>query len=308
MSVYERICVGIRTHKFGQAERDLYQSLSDYFPANDIFMVVDETRKAIDIPPEFNKIGFDNSSLRELGLLADFPKVGWLCGDYFYYFLHKAISADAYWMVEPDVRFTFRNVGGFFRLFEQEDAELLLTNFGPRQARWPWYKTALQVHDSVYGCAFPLSRLSGHAIEVLFKERQKISSRLVEQNDNWMSYPNDEAFVATAAMKFGLGCADIMSKNKNAFTHFSVYYPYLWPAARKVIPEDKVVHPALIEGEFWPVLNKKINSALNRSDLLALVNAASAGVEEKDLELVREAFLNGIEHWLKRNGFFSGIE
>jgi len=40
----------MRTHKFGQAERDLYQSLSDYFPANDIFIVIDETRKAIDIP------------------------------------------------------------------------------------------------------------------------------------------------------------------------------------------------------------------------------------------------------------------
>jgi len=50
MSACERECIGIRTHKFGQAERDLYQSLSDYFPANDIFIVIDETRKAIDIP------------------------------------------------------------------------------------------------------------------------------------------------------------------------------------------------------------------------------------------------------------------
>jgi hypothetical protein len=40
----------------------------------------------------------------------------------------------------------------------------------------------------------------------------------------------------------------------------------------------------------------------------ALLNAASAGLEDDDLELVKDALLNGVADWLKRNGFFPGIE
>jgi len=305
MRVYERLCVGIRTHRFGQAEQDLYRSLSHYFPQNDIFIVVDETRGVVDVPPIYNKIGFSRDSLNQLSLFGQDPKIGWLCGDYFYYFLHEHIRADAYWLIEPDVRFTFKNVDEFFRLFELERADVLLTKFGRRQPQWPWYRTALQISDAVYGCAFPLSRLSGRAIELLLRERQKLSANLLEHDSAGKNYPNDEAFVATASMKMGLSCVSLSDQYKNIFTHFSVYFPYLWPGAEKDIPVGKVVHPALIESDFWPVFNKKINSALNRSDMLVLVNAASTGLEGKDVELVRDAFLNGIKDWLKRHGLFS---
>lgn len=303
MSVYKRLCVGIRTHKFGDAEQDLYRSLTDYFAQNEIFLVVDETQGAVDVPPIYNKIGFNKDSLSQLSLFGEYPKIGWLCGDYFYYFLYRHVRADGYWLVEPDVRFTFDRVDEFFKLFEQDGADLLLTNFGPRRPHWHWYNLGLRISDSVYGCAFPISRLSGQAIELLLKERQAISLKLAEQNGTWQNYPNDEAFVATTAMKIGLNCADLVGQHGNLFTHFSVLFPYLWPDAKKVIPKGKVVHPALVKSEFWPAFNSKAYRAINKSDLRKLLSAASAGMDTQDRERMNDSLLNVVADWIIRNGF-----
>jgi hypothetical protein len=302
MSTHKRLCVGIRTHKFGAAEQDLYRSLRHFFPQTDIFVVVDETSGPVDVPPVYNKIGFNKDSLSRLSLFSEFKRIGWLCGDYFYYFLHEEVRADTYWLVEPDVRFTFHNVDEFFKLYEEEGADVLLADFERRGAQWPWHSLGLQISDSIYGCAFPLSRLSGRAIELLLKERQAISSNLASRSGTWKDYPNDEVFVATAAMKLGLVCADLSRSRADLFTHFSVFFPYLWPDAQKAIPEGKVVHPALMKNEFWPAFNKKLNRTLKKSDLSRLLDTASAGMDAQDRELLKNAVLSGLLDWMKKNG------
>lgn len=300
MSILGRVCIGIRTHRFGQAEQDLYASLNQYFAPKDIFVVVDETRGAVEVPSSFNKIGFNRDTLNDLGLFSKFNKIGWLCGDYFYYVMHRVVGADAYWLVEPDVRFTFRTMDEFFGLFADDNSDLLLTKFGKREPRWGWYRTAQQISSEVYGCAFPLSRSSRQAVERLLAERQQLTLKLQEDHGTWKDYPNDEAFVATAGVKLGLTCSDFRKRCAKGFSHFSVQYPYLWPAAKADISSGKVVHPALLEKDFWVGIDRKIQAVLSRSELGGLIRAACTGGDAGHSRQVRAAVLSGFEGWLNK--------
>ena len=91
MTEVPRVCVGIRSHRFGRAERDLYAALRECFHAEDIFIVLDETEQHVSVPTEFNKVAFDRAALEARALFAEHPRIGWLCGDYFYYALRLAL-------------------------------------------------------------------------------------------------------------------------------------------------------------------------------------------------------------------------
>ena len=79
-----RVCVGIRAHRYGEAERELHELLSRCFRAEDVFFVFDETNAPVETPAGVRRTGFDRAALREAGLFCEAPRIGWLCGDYAY--------------------------------------------------------------------------------------------------------------------------------------------------------------------------------------------------------------------------------
>ena len=295
-----RVCVGIRTHRFGEPERTLHRVLAQYFDPADIFIVVDETRQTVSVPDEYHKVGFDRRALAELALFSDFDRIGWLCGDYFYYFLHREARADAYWLIEPDVRFTHADVGTFFRPYESLEFDFMAPRFGKMDATWGWHQRALQISHELYGCVYPITRITARAIECLLPARQDLTRQLAERGATWKDYPNDESFTATTAMQLGLDCADMVATDRDAFTHFSVHSPYLWDIAQTGIRPGKVVHPALTGEDFWLGLDKKLGALFNRSELRPLMEAATAGGSAEHSTRVREAVLQAAMRWLDR--------
>ncbi len=297
-----RVCVGIRSHCFGRAERDLYAALRECFGAEDIFIVLDETEQHVAIPSGFNKVAFDRAALDARALFADHPRNGWLCGDYFYYALRAAVAADFYWLIEPDVRFTHVRVGSFFELFAQDPTAVLLCRFGERQRNWDWHAHALAIAEQVYGCAFPVSRLGAAAIDGLLRERQQLSTRFGANGLKAAVYPNDESFVATAAMKLGLSCADLCAGQPTAFEHFSVRFPYLWPDAATEIPAGCVVHPALYAEDFEQSFSRKLGAVLNGAgELRRLARHATCGTDAAHTARVQALLEQGIGTWFAHN-------
>ncbi len=297
-----RVCVGIRSHRFGRAERDLYAALSECFRAEDIFIVLDETGQRVAVPGGFNKVAFDRAALDARGLFADHPRIGWLCGDYFYYALRAAVVADHYWLIEPDVRFTHARPGSFFEPFAQDPSAVLLCRFGERQRSWDWHACALVIAEQVYGCAFPVSRLGAAAIDGLLRERQQLSTRFGPAGLKAAVYPNDESFVATAAKKLGLRCADLCAGRPAAFEHFSVRFPYLWPDAATEIPEGRVVHPALYAEDFEQSFSRKLGAVLNGAgELRRLARHATCGTDAAHAARVQLLLEQGIGSWFGRN-------
>ncbi|MCG3169676.1 MAG: hypothetical protein CALGDGBN_01199 [Pseudomonadales bacterium] len=294
-----RVCVGIRAHRYGEAERELHELLSRCFRVEDVFFVFDETNAPVETPAGVRRTGFDRAALREAGLFCEAPRIGWLCGDYAYYFLRRAVRARHYWLIEPDVRFTHRDPKDFFRCFEHDDADLALCLFGKRNGAWMWHAAALQVAPEVHGCAFPLSRASGKAIDALYRERHALSQSLAARGAGVAEWPNDESFVATAAVKLGLRCLDIASVTRHeVFSHFSVLHPWLWPDARDVVPPDRVLHPAVLAADFPAAFDKYARSALGRSaPLRQVLDAALAAGDAKHRTAVRTQLLAAVGGW-----------
>ncbi len=294
-----RVCIGIRAHRYGEAERELHALLSGCFRAEDIVFVFDETNAPVETPAGVRRTAFDRTTLREAGLFCAAPRIGWLCGDYAYYFLRRAVRARYYWLIEPDVRFTYRDPGDFFRAFDREDADLALCLFGKRNGAWMWHAAALQVAPDVHGCAFPLSRASGKAIDALYRERRALSQSLAARGAGVAECPNDESFVATAAVRLGLHCRDIASvTQREVFSHFSVLHPWLWPDARDVLPPDRVVHPAVLAADFPAAFDKYARSALGRSaPLRQVLDAALAAGDAAHRSAVRAQLLAAVGGW-----------
>lgn len=70
--------------------KQLYFRLLEFFDAENVFVIVDEMVNNVKIPNYISKINWDISYLSKHHLLNynHFNKgLGWLCGDYFYYWL-----------------------------------------------------------------------------------------------------------------------------------------------------------------------------------------------------------------------------
>lgn len=299
----KRVCVGIRTNRFGEAEKKLYQALLQYFSREDVFFVVDETQDVVYIPPDYQKVSFNKNTLEKLALLNDFKRVGWLCGDYFYYVLHDFVKASSYWLIEPDVHFTYSDVSEFFRLYESLESDFMAPHFGLKGPRWGWYQRALQISSEVYGCAFPITRMSAKAAGLLLRERKRLSTKMRRDGLSWKEYPNDESFTATTAMALGLKCINLVEASREAFSHFTVHYPFL---LGEEIPEylrNKVLHPALRESEFWVCFEKKFMAVLNRSEIKSILRLAIVEGDEKNLHRIKDTSLQVFSRWL--NTFYN---
>lgn len=276
----------------------MYESLSQCFEGNQIFFVVDETSGHVEVPDNYNKVSFNVSDLHRLALFSDFNRVGWLCGDYFYYILREHVKAGYYWLVEPDVKFTYPELGSFFGAFDNQEHDFLAPLFGRKNPKWGWYGHARLISENVYGCIYPITRMSARAVDLLLKERQSLSKQFYEEGLTWRGYPNDESFSATILVKNGFMCDDMRAIQPDAFSQCTTAFPLPWETAAKSISSCQVVHPALEDDDFWVALDRKVKGVLNRSELRQLVETAIVGSDQKHKEKVERQILESVSVWL----------
>ncbi|HWX50120.1 MAG TPA: hypothetical protein VNZ61_18900 [Roseomonas sp.] len=254
----------VRTHYFDDALQEFCSQLRNG-TEREIFVVCDETKSPVTIPNNFTKISINTEILDSLGLYT--PKnFGWLCGDYCYYIARSvAPSFSSYWLIEGDVRFKFDDVALFFSHFPSADAvDMLAAGFQKAVPSWLWYESMRSLAPEVYGCLFPVTRLSGRAVDFLAAERTRLAtsfSGLAVDEKGSKAWPNDEAFVATTLMNSEFVCRDL-----NAFGATFYDKETFWvgrPASHQRImqkPNDNMVYHPVIGGDRYL---QKMKSSFN---------------------------------------------
>jgi hypothetical protein len=236
----------IRTHYWDQELAAFAETLRAGLPY-DLYILTDETEQTATALP-YPKFGLTRDFPARLGLPDRFPQVTWRCGDYFLYLARQNLPGYRfYWMLEPDIRLHFQSPYNFFRIFEQaEDVGLIACGYGPADPSWDWGRT-LPGPEPVYRCAYSIVRLSDSAIDTMLPARQALAEQFVHDGRDPTSWPNDEAFTATALTAKGVVCRDV-----NSFGHvlyddstFNFWQPEALSAVRASRPDNKVHHPVL---------------------------------------------------------------
>lgn len=254
--------IGIRTHKWSDREKIVYEKICDVFSSENIFFVIDETKSIVDIPFDFNKISLDIGFLNSQSVLSIHPNkrsLCWLCGDYFYYALQNNVKADFYWLIEPDVDFTFNDLNCFFDAFSNVNSDAILYGYKEAIDSWMWKESGKLINPEVYKTFFPISRLSSNAITLCKKERIELTKNLYKKEYPIHLYPNDEVLVATTARKYHLSVTDF----KSIFPHSFDYFTYnskisIYPGFETVLPINQVVHPVRGNEDFAEIIVSKI--------------------------------------------------
>jgi len=203
----KRTLIIVRTHRADEPSIAAYERFQEVRGAEVVFCV-DERAGEVDMGLR-PKIGWNLPLLRELGLFAH-PDAGWQCGDYCYHVTrHARPEFDYYWLIEPDVRIHTSDLNSFFVQFDASDADLLAPRFGPRNGVWWWTRTISKGGLSPHGCLFPITRLSGQAIDHVFEVRKTLSlDPAIASRESW---PNDESITASALASAKFVCSDLNS-------------------------------------------------------------------------------------------------
>ena len=246
-----RILIAVRTHKADDASLAAYDLYATVKSAAVTFSV-DERAGAVDVGGR-RKTGFDLDWLNTAGLFPH-PQCGWRCGDYNYYRLRQSYpDFDYYWLIEPDVVINVDDINGFFEQFTADTADYLAGRFGKRQGHWDWHAEVSPDYPDVYGGVFPITRLSGRAIDFLFSERRRLSALVGPAKP--VRWPNDESFVASALVQAGFTGADLNAENRVVRTEISlrtgVVHDTVWLAAHG--RDGLIYHPVRPLG---PILEK----------------------------------------------------
>ncbi|MBM7635303.1 hypothetical protein [Streptococcus saliviloxodontae] len=232
-----RTVIGIRTHKWDVLVKRAYEDLLTCFSASQIYIICDEiSGQLIDLPEGLNKVSLSKDFLEKTGLKSTYDglnqedwynptkhRLGWLCGDYFYYAFHQAVEAECYWLFEPDVYLTPSMRQLFFKRLCSLKSDALLPYYALANESWYWRPKMAVFEDRIYKTYFPLSRLSARAVEVCLDERRRVSRRMREEGIADTYFPNDESLVATSLAKSDLTVEDIRTYfEPDAFRYFSI--------------------------------------------------------------------------------------
>lgn len=302
--------IGIRTYQWTNEEEVLHKRLLEYFACDSIFIVVDEiNKKEVKFPDYVNKIVLNEEFLDSEGILSSHltqKGIGWLCGDYFYYALREKVDSKFYWLIEPDVGFTFDSLSKFFIRFEECDDDALVQSFQKAPEDWMWKNPAELISPQGYKSFFPLTRLSKRAIDDCKKARKLLTEQLKKNKFDINQYPNDEALVATV-----IGNNELLSiKNLRTFFPKSFkYFTYMqnisvFPKANEILPLNQVLHPVRDINYASNILVKKLEkelfSSTEISDFLQKFLISSDDYEDFSKEVLRKS-QNILIQMLERN-------
>lgn len=248
----------IRCAGVGARELRLARHLATWFGQR-IRYVVDASAGPVAIAPEARAASIlitpDWLAHRRL---IQFETSGWRCGDYCYYAAADALpDMDRAWLIEVDVWPSFEDVGSFFAPLEADPSDFLAPQYSARTGTWFWFYTARRVLGDkvgVYGCLFPITRLTRTAILHLLHQRAASFALMarVTVPDSWRDVapypvPNDEAFVATVLTRDGYLCRDLRTLAPRAFRAdgFSWDAPLHMSEASLPALRERMLHPVL---------------------------------------------------------------
>lgn len=255
-------CIIIRSHYANTQVLELVEVLRRVRPAELVlFTGGDSPLAGVDIP----QILLGQELTDKLGILSP-PDVGWRCGDYAFYGAYdREPSYDFYWLVEGDVYFSFEDVNTFFDHFERRTEDMLARRVGERTADWSWwYSTMKPYFDRVYGCNYPVVRLSNRAVRFLAQQRRLRTIEHMAASRAATEWPNDEAFTATELIGAGFACADLNACGTDVYTPATSSFGRLHPyAALKDGPNTELFYSSAFSGDR---LFEKAKQFLSRMD------------------------------------------
>ncbi len=237
----ENSLIIVRTHRADDAALEAF----DRFKALDrtaVVFCVDERAGPVDMQGR-DKVAYDGGILAGMGLYAH-PQCGWRCGDYCYYVVRQYRPGFShYWLIEPDVRFNTADLDGFFDKLNAIAADYIAPKFGPRGAHWSWTSLIAAAGFAAHGGVFPVTRLSGAAIDHAYAIRRNLSlDPAIATPDAW---PNDESFVASVLASRGFACVDInhdgIQRISNTSFRSGPVVDYSLTKARP--PDELIYHP-----------------------------------------------------------------
>lgn len=228
-------CAIIRCTEVGDAEKKIKDSLSGIFPVENIFYVVN----CENTTGKGNTLILNLEFMRNCKLSSNIPKVGWRCGDYaFYRMLKHDDSFNYYWIFESDIAFTVEGIRNFINSVTSAPIDLIAPYFRSRDESWSWSKRLKRSYPSydVYGCLFPMVRVSREALSFMFKERIKLSAK-VFTDDDINNYPNDESFTSSILKNNGFVCEPFKGLDRSFFGLTRIH--------RSNIDDTVISHPVM---------------------------------------------------------------
>lgn len=192
--------------------------------------------------------------------LARFAGSGWRCGDYCYYAALDAVpDLGRAWLIESDVWLSYADPREFFGPLAEDPADFLAPAFRERGDDWFWTWSAVAAlgEGPVWGCLYPITRMTARAIAHCARVRAE--SLAASAGDLSLSrsdappypIPNDEGFTATALMRAGFDCRDLRALLPGAFSDagFSWDAPLMRAEALGAGLAGQVLHPVLEAAE-----------------------------------------------------------
>jgi hypothetical protein len=147
-----------------------------------------------------------------LGLYA--PPNHWQrCRDYALYAARAARPDYAhYWLIDGETCINAASPADLLIALARVEADLMAPRFGARPASWGWGAHLRARGLTVHGCALPMVRLSGGALDTLLAARRAHTAEPGLASPQ--AWPADEAFVPTMLVKAGLRALDLNQATK----------------------------------------------------------------------------------------------
>ncbi len=144
----------------------------------------------------------------------EFKDVMWANADYRFIYVRKYFpNYDFYWQFDYDVYCNGNSYNSFLNKYQKNNDDLIICNFRPEShnSEWCWTHGVEWIYKNqpLYGSFFPVCRLSGKAIDFLYKKRMLHLDTYKEKYSEENKWPSCELFVPTELMNNGFSCSSI---------------------------------------------------------------------------------------------------
>ena len=194
-----------------------------------------------------------------------FQEIMWYNCDYRFYYVKKYYpNYDYYWQFEYDIFCNGTSYQAFFDKYSNHQKDLLILNFRKEQVNGNWYwskNMAWQYGISqIYGSLFPIVRLSGTAVDYLYKQRiaQKDIYKSIK-NKKHACWPYCELFVPTELATSGFTVFGMEEKQISWNQEYDLNEDRLFEH-----PDDLLYHP--VKGQFLEREKKLKNEILRLNE------------------------------------------
>ncbi len=169
-----------------------------------------------------------------------FKDVMWANADYRFMYIRKIFpDYDYYWSFDYDIFCNGKSYKPFLRKYNKRKDALVICSFRQEShdSAWCWVKGIdwLYKNQQLYGSFFPVCRLSGKAIDFLYRKRLLYAGEYNQIPEN--RWPFSELFVPTELMNNGFSCSSIWANTihlKNYNLNEDRIFEY---------PDNKLYHP-----------------------------------------------------------------